>query len=304
MNTSRDDRPADRATISRRKFLKLGAAAGLGWLGAGQALFANAPAEFSFGILTDVHYADKDMRINRFYREAIDKLRQSVETFNASRLPFVVMLGDFIDKAPDKTVELKYLAAVREVFSVYRGPKHFVMGNHDLAKLSKAEYLANCGAVSADGFYSFDAGGYHFVILDANFRRDGEAYNAGNFKWKDAFIPKPQLQWLAQDLQRANGKKTIAFVHQNLHDESSIYGVKNADAVRRILERSGTVLAVLQGHDHKGAHARINGIHYFTLKALVDGPTLKNNAYALATIGANNRLGLRGFGKEKDITLS
>ncbi len=292
------------ATISRRKFLKLGAAAGLGWFGASQALFANEPAEISFGIVTDVHYADKDMRIDRFYRESIDKLRQSVETFNANRLPFVVMLGDFIDKAPDKTTELKYLAAVREVFSLYRGHKHFVMGNHDLANLSKAEYLANCGAVSPYGHYSFDAGSYHFVILDANFRRDGEAYNAGNFKWKDAFIPAPQLEWLAQDLQRANGTKTVAFVHQNLHDESGIYGVKNAAAVRRIFEQSGNVLAVVQGHDHKGAYAKINGIHYFTLKALVDGPTLKNNAYALVTIGVNNRLSIRGFGKEKDIILS
>jgi 3',5'-cyclic AMP phosphodiesterase CpdA len=301
------DKPVTRANISRRKFLKLGATAGLGLAGlsnANRSGRAGKPGEISFGIVADVHYADKDMRINRFYRESLVKLRQGVETFNASRLPFVVMLGDFIDKAPDKTTELKYLAAIREAFSFYRGPKHFVMGNHDLANLSKTEYLAKCGAVSPEGYYSFDAGGYHFVILDANFRQDGEAYNAGNFKWKDAFIPVPQQEWLAQDLQRANGTKTVVFVHQNLHDESGIYGVKNADTVRRIFERSGDVLAVMQGHDHKGAYAKINGIHYFTLKAMVDGSTLTNNAYALVTIDMNNRLTIRGFGKERDFILS
>jgi predicted phosphodiesterase len=299
--------PADQSNISRRKFLKLGAAAGLGMAAfsdANRSRYAVESHEVSFGIVADVHYAYKDMRINRFYRESLVKLRQGVETFNASRLPFVVMLGDFIDKAPDKTTELKNLAAIREAFSFYRGPKHFVMGNHDLANLSKTEYLTKCGAVSPDGYYSLDAGGYHFVILDANFRQDGEAYNAGNFKWKDAFIPAPQQEWLAQDLQRANGTKAVVFVHQNLHDESGVYGVKNADAVRRIFERSGNVLAVMQGHDHKGAYAKINGIHYVTLKAMVDGSTLRNNAYALITIDLNNRLSIRGFGKEKDFILN
>ena len=283
--------------MSRREFLKLGAAAGLGLTGL---LDASAPAEISFGIVADIHYADKDMRINRYYRDSIEKLEQCVAVFNESKLAFAVMLGDFIDKAPDKTVELEYLKTIRQIFSRYGGDKHFVLGNHDLTKLSKAEYLAACGAVAQNSFYSFDAGGYHFVILDANFRRDGEAYDAGNFKWKDTSIPPPQLKWLEHDLGRAPNAKTIVFVHQNLHDESSVYGVKNAKAVRRILEKSGNVLAVMQAHDHKGAHAKINDIHYFTLKALVDGPTLKNNSYAVVTIDKNHLVSIRGFGRETD----
>lgn len=283
--------------ISRRDFLKLGAAAGLGLVG-----FADAHhnAEFSFGLVGDVHYADKSMRINRYYREAIGKLEQCVTTFNARTLPFAIMLGDFIDKAPDKSTELAYLKTVRQTFAQYAGDKHFVLGNHDLARLSKDEFLANCGATTAQCHYSFDAGGYHFVILDAGFTKGGAAYNAGNFKWKDANIPAVQQEWLADDLLNARAKKTMVCVHQNLHDESSIYGVKNAKAVRKILEKAGNVLAVLQGHDHKGAYAKINGIHYFTLKALVDGATLKNNSYAIVTIAPDGRMLLRGFGREKD----
>jgi alkaline phosphatase len=251
-------------------------------------------------MVADVHYADKDMRINRYYREAIAKLEQCVGAFNESKLAFTVMLGDFIDKAPDRAVELEYLKTIRQVFAQYAGDKHFVLGNHDLARLSKAEYLAHCGAISPQSYYSFDAGGYHFVILDANFRSDGTAYEAGNFEWKDACIPAAQQDWLEQNLMNANGMKTIVFVHQNLHDETSPYGVNNAKAVRRILEKSGQVLAVMQGHDHKGAHARINGIHYFTLKALVDGPTLKNNSYAVVTVARNGRVKISGFGRETD----
>jgi alkaline phosphatase len=293
--------PVDRAPISRRKFLKLGAAAGLGLTGT---LFrsprAGEPDEIAFGMVTDVHYADKDMRINRYYRDSIAKLEQCVGAFNESNLAFAVMLGDFIDKAPDRAVELEYLTTMRQVFSQYAGDKHFVLGNHDLARLSKAEYLAHCGAVSPLSYYSFDAGGYHFIILDANFRSDETAYDAGNFKWADACIPTAEQEWLAQDLRNANGMKAIVCVHQNLHDESSPYGVKNAKAVRRLLEKSGNVLAVMQGHDHKGAYAKINGVHYFTLKALVDGATLKNNSYAIVTIARNGRVKISGFGRETD----
>ncbi len=283
--------------ISRREFLQLGAVAGLGMAGI---LNGQSSAEFAFGIVGDIHYADKDMRINRYYRDSIAKLEQCVATFNESRLAFVVMLGDFIDKAPDKATELEYLKTIRQVWAQFRGDKHFVLGNHDLARLSKTEYLDNCDAVVSQSYYSFDADGYHFVILDAGFTKAGTAYDAGNFQWKDANIPAAQQEWLRQDLQNASTKKTIVFVHQNLHETASIYGVKNAKDVRRILEKSGNVVAVLQGHDHKGAYAKINGIHYFTLKALVDGATLKNNAYAIVTIAPNGRLSLRGFGKEQD----
>lgn len=283
--------------ISRREFLQLGAVAGLGMAGI---LNGQYSAEFAFGIVGDIHYADKDMRISRYYRDSIAKLEQCVATFNERRLSFVVMLGDFIDKAPDQATELKYLKTIRQVWAQFRGDKHFVLGNHDLARLSKAEYLDNCGAVVSQSYYSFDADGYHFVILDAGFTKTGTAYDAGNFQWKDANIPAAQQEWLRQDLQNAGTKKTIVFVHQNLHEASSIYGVKNAKAVRRILENAGNVLAVLQGHDHQGAYVKINGIHYFTLKALVDGATLKNNSYAIVTIAPNGRLSLRGFGKEQD----
>jgi len=288
---------ANAAAISRRDFLKLGAAAGLSLCGLSN---ADDHAEFSFGLVGDIHYADKDVRINRHYREAAAKLEQCAATFNESKLPFAIMLGDFIDKAPDKSTELAYLKTIRRIFAQYTGGKHFVLGNHDLARLSKAEFLANCGAATEQSHYAFDAGDYHFVILDAGFTKTGAAYDAGNFQWKDAIIPAAQQEWLAQDLRNARTKKTIVFVHQNLHDESSIYGVKNAQAVRRILEKSGNVLAVLQGHDHKGVYAKTNGIHYFTLKALVDGATLKNNSYAIVTIARNGRLSLRGFGREKD----
>ncbi|MDZ7342972.1 MAG: metallophosphoesterase [candidate division KSB1 bacterium] len=154
-------KPAYTAAISRRDFLKLGMAAGLGlagFIGGGRSLYGNDEAAgISFGIVADIHYADKERRNNRYYRESLAKLRQCVEAFNQHDLAFAVMLGDFIDKAPDKATEVEYLKTIRQVFSLYQGDKHFVLGNHDLAYLSKAEYLENCGAVTQKSFYSFEA---------------------------------------------------------------------------------------------------------------------------------------------------
>ena len=39
----------------------------------------------------------------------------------------------------------------------------------------------------------------------------------------------------------------------------------------KILHASGKVLAVFQGHHHSGSYSNIAGIHYYTLKALVEG---------------------------------
>jgi hypothetical protein len=76
----------------------------------------------------------------------------------------------------------------------------------------------------------------------ACFRSDGEPYGRENFEWTDANIPAAEVEWLRSDLEKMP-HKTIAFIHQRL-DVEGPYGVKNAAAVRRVLEKSGKVLVV------------------------------------------------------------
>ena len=287
--------------ISRRRFLKIGAA-GVGAAVASRALddaAAAAGGEFSFAILTDVHYAARARGGNRYYSASLAKMQRCVETLNKRRPAFVVALGDTIDKAKDKATELAYLRAISAEFAKFRGERHYVIGNHDVATLSKSEFAAGCRSAGAT-YHSFDSGRYHFVVLDANFKRDGTAYDAGNFGWTNTYIHAPQREWLRRDLAKARGRKTIVFVHQNLHDEKNAHGVKNAPETRSVLEAAGNVLAVIQGHDHAGGYTKIEGIHYFTLKAMVEGPGLANNAYALVHVDARDRIRVEGFGRQKD----
>jgi alkaline phosphatase len=87
-------------------------------------------------------------------------------------------------------------------------------------------------------------------------------------------------------------------VHQRL-DAEPPYGVKNAPEIRKILEASGKVLAVLQGHHHKGDYKEIGGIHYCTMSAVVEGPGPENNAYAVMDILPGDAIRITGFRKQK-----
>lgn len=253
---------------------------------------------FSFGVITDLHYAEISPRGKRYYADSRAKLDQAVATFAARRLPLVVELGDLIDAGPSKTADLGYLTAMRESLETFPGQHRFVLGNHCVQRFSKEEFLAGAGVAGTPSYYSFDQGGWHFVVLDGNFRRDGTPYSQGQFHWTDSWIPDGQQEWLTADLRRAGSHPSIVLIHQNLQDSTLSCGVKNAHRVRKILEAAGNVKAVLQGHLHEGASVAIAGIPYFTFKAAVEGPGVEHNAYAIVTLGPGDRVSVEGFGRQ------
>ena len=253
-----------------------------------------------FGIVTDCHYADADTVGTRFYRHSFEKLAECVEAMNDQEVDFLVELGDFKDQdsPPDDQKTLSYLRAVESVFRKFKGPTYHVLGNHDADSLSKTQFLNNIENTGIDpgrSYYSFDFNGVHFIVLDANYRSDGIDYDHGNFDWTDPNIPPAELQWLRQDLAAAR-KPIIVFVHQLLDDAGSHY-VKNAAEVRQILKQSGKVLAVFQGHRHDGSYNLVEGIHYYTLKAMVEGSGPENNSYAIVDVRPDMSINVTGYRK-------
>ena len=294
-----------RKTVTRRKFLA-GGSAGLLLTACSNSGTEDKmndtkdPADFSFGLVTDLHYAEKDTWNSRVYRDSDDKLRECIAVFNSLKPSFVVELGDIVDKADIET-ELGYLETINSIFREFNGERHYIIGNHDVATFSKSEFLTACGAEKS--YYSFDRNGCHFIALDANYNRDGSDYNAGNFDWEETYVPVPQLEWLATDLEEARDTRVIVFIHQNLHDETDPHGVKNAPEVRHILEEAGTVMTVFQGHMHTGGYAEINGIHYVTLRAGVEGSDLENNAYAMVYVHRSGLIRMEGYKRQKSYEL-
>ncbi|MBT6156053.1 MAG: alkaline phosphatase [Planctomycetaceae bacterium] len=286
------NRPNRRAFIRNGSLFLLGASPVAGLLAAEPA----AKRRVCVGLVTDMHYADKAPAGSRHYRESLVKLSEAAEQFQKQKPDHMVELGDLIDAADSVDVEKGYLKRINKEFAALPGKKHYVLGNHCVYTLRKDEFLDGVGQKKS--YYSFDSGGFHFVVLDSCFRSDGKPYGRKNFQWTDPNIPAEEVEWLKADLKSAKGQ-TIVFAHQRL-DVSNHYGVKNAAAVRKVLEDSGKVLAVFQGHSHKNDYKEIAGIHYCVLAAMIEGSGAENNGYSVMDIFEGGSIRITGFRKQQN----
>lgn len=250
---------------------------------------------FRIGLITDLHYADKAPAGSRHYRETLSKLEEASVHFEENEISCVVELGDFIDAADSVEVETAYLKTVNKQFSAICEDRHYVLGNHCVDTLTKEEFLG--GVEQESSYYSFDREGFHFVVLDSCFRSDGEPYGRRNFQWTDPNVSVEELEWLQADLT-TNDKPTVVFAHQRL-DVSNNHGVRNNAKVREILEASGSVLAVFQGHSHQNDLKEIGGIHYCTLVAMVEGSGDENNGYSILELNEDGELRVSGNRKQQ-----
>ncbi len=252
------------------------------------------PEIMRFGYGTDLHYAERASD-NPAYPYGKQKLRDAIEHWNGADLDFVVMGGDYLDPdlGRDRQESLADLEEIEAVFDELDVPRHYVMGNHDLDCISKADFVAH--SAMDELYYSFDSKGVHFVVLDANYEEPSDAahYDSGKFHHHDIWINPSQLAWLGRDLQQ-NELPTVLFCHQRLAMESG-GSVNNAADVRAILESSDQPLVAFTAHDHRNANLVVEGIHYVAMDAMVsDDPD--RNAYAVVHVYEGNYIFVEGFG--------
>lgn len=216
--------------------------------------------ELTFGLVADVHQDimhDAEQRLEKFIEATIN---QST-TFN-------IQLGDFCEPKAENRAFLK-------LWNQYKGPKYHVLGNHDMDSSTK-EVTIDFWEMNHK-YYSFDVGGYHFIVLDANYLNlEGKFvdYSKANFYINDdhrTWIDPAQLEWLADDL-KATKLPTIVFSHQGLAHEA--WGVKNRRNVQLILEAANEeagfqkVIACFNGHNHVDSLRTINDIHYIDINSM------------------------------------
>ena len=229
---------------TRRTFLKALGATSVFPL----AVMANeSPRKVRIGLIADVHKGlvpDADARLQAF----IDKM-------NAEKADAILQMGDFCVPKPANQ-------GFMDIFNQFKGPKFHVLGNHDTdGGFKPAETLAFWGMKAR--YYSFDLGGFHFIVLDANDRPAG---------WKGGYphsIAKDQVAWLEADLAATN-LNTFIFSHQSLERPRCI---DNQAEVRAILEAAKNqdgkrkVAACLNGHWHIDHHRMIGGIPYIHINS-------------------------------------
>ena len=289
---------------SRREFI-VSLAAGIF---AGKRLFG-APDAFAaplvrFGMVTDLHYADLDpdrapggVVGRRFYRESRRKLDEAVAVFNSRGLDFAIELGDFKDNTHGRERTLEHLEAIEASFARFAGPRYHVAGNHDFDCISTDEFFSrvpNDGKVSKTGYYSFVRGGVTFIVLNACFFSSFKPYSRRH-KWDDANIPPEEMAWFERELAAAKGH-VIVFCHQRLEDSAEPrHIVKNAAAVRALMEKSGKVRGVFTGHQHKGGGCVVNGIPYYSLRALVCDSGEGANSFAEVAVYPSGAFTVTGW---------
>ena len=214
----------------------------------------------SFGLIADPHkdlMPDADLRLETFMKQVEEK-----------KPDFILQLGDFCFPKNENKGFLN-------IWNTFSGPSYHVLGNHDMDVSSKRQTMDYWGMEMP--FYSFDKGGFHFIVLDANFMcKDGKYidYDKANFYVDDqfrTFVHPDQLEWLKADLDSTQYPSLI-FSHQSLFNYK--WGIKNRLEIQKIMEAANLkagwnkVVACFNGHDHIDFCHQLNGIHYIEINSM------------------------------------
>jgi calcineurin-like phosphoesterase family protein len=202
-----------------------------------------------FGLCADPH---KDIM-----HDADERLRVFIDTVKRDGSEFILQLGDFCCPFPRNRGFLS-------IWEEYKGPRYHTLGNHDRDGDFEWQQVLDFWGM-AHRYYSFDHGGWHFVVLDGN-----EKKPVNPAPGYPHYIGAEQLAWLRSDLERT-AAPTIVFSHQSIEDEG---GLENRAEVRAVLEQANTaagwrkVGVCLNGHHHIDFQREINGIQYVQVNSM------------------------------------
>jgi 3',5'-cyclic-AMP phosphodiesterase len=197
-----------------------------------------AETGFAFAQVSDSHLGfDKPLnpKVTGTFREAL-----GLVTSMGDKPAFLIHTGDLTHLSTDEQFDTgaQLLAATK--LQTYTVP-----GEHDIVEDSGKSYLSRYGkGTHGDGWYSFNAGGVHFIGLVniVNLRGNG----LGD-------LGQAQLEWLEKDVKGlSSSTPVVVFAHVPL---CMVYqdwgwGTKDGGQALSYLKRFGSV-TVLNGHIHQ-----------------------------------------------------
>lgn len=213
----------------------------------------------TIGVITDIHAGfDSDYIKGSVAFECLDKALEELMKRNPALL---VEMGD---RTNDDSLEIRRgnVAELGKRFKSLSIPIHHLLGNHDDLLPEEQEQLLNTKLSN----HSVVIEGWQLVFL-YTFNGTGKGG-----------LSEADLNWLEQTLV-SNTLPTIVFTHQPL-DGIPTKGNVLFDAIphyltptghekaRAIMEASGKVLLVVNGHTHWNHLERVNGISYMHLTAI------------------------------------
>jgi predicted phosphodiesterase len=264
---------------------------------------------FTFGLMTDVQYADRDNSGSRYYRMSPAKLDKAVQVFNREMVSFVIHMGDFIND------NLKSFDTLFTIANKLEMPLHLIPGNHEFAVNpgEKEKVLPRMGL--RRGYSSFNREGWRFILVDGTetglirFEKGSPEYEkyllqmeklkaggaANAFEWNGGISVK-QYKWIEKNLKKADKKRerVILFCHYPLTPAKASENLLDAPSVKSLIEKYPGVLAWFNGHVHVSRLEEENGVSYVSFRGMVEKDA---NAFCIVSV-YHDHLEIKGYGEE------
>ncbi|MBK7581189.1 MAG: metallophosphoesterase [Myxococcales bacterium] len=224
-----------------------------------------------FALITDQHFGPRAHfagKLRKLSHEAGALTRAFVERMNrVDRPELVVNLGDVVEDE-SRSLDMERYQEFLGILSALDAPVIHVAGNHDLICMTEDD-LARMWNHDGALHYSRDFSGVHFAVLNT-------------LEQKDVCVrlPESQLEWLERDLATVKGPAVVLMHHPASEQDLTgnrwferaphICRVAERRELRRIIEASGKVVAVFNGHAHWNHLDVIRGIPYVTLQSLTE----------------------------------
>jgi len=235
---------------------------------AGDAGSAAAGRPLKVCVFADLHYLPRD------YTNTDDMtfLERILARAEKERCDMVIHLGDFVEKLrrPNEQAFIK-------LYNDFRIPTYHILGNHDQ---DSCPYKETCDAYRMpDGHYTFDKGGFRFVIADPNYfcnepgkfihHENGNYYSrakGSTINW----IPPEQIEWMRSTIV-GSPYPCIVLSHQSL-ERGHGSPVMNKAEVQAIFREAnarkpGTVRLVMNGHMHVDHLRVLDNILYWDVNS-------------------------------------
>ena len=221
------------------------------------------------GFITDPHYSSAEVTCgNRYNSLSLGKLRQAYADFQRWGCEQVILLGDLTDTEPTHDEEVEDVRQIRQVIEDSGIPTVALMGNHDAFIFTPEDFYKILGEEKRPRNVCW--GNKHVLFLDAcYYYTNGQHYGPDvSGSWTDTYYPFTDE--LKKTLDSLEGDVYIC-MHQNIDPTvSEDHRLHNDADLRRVLEDSGKVRCVYQGHYHLGSEHQCRQIRYKTFPAMCE----------------------------------
>ncbi|AOW17192.1 phosphoesterase [Polaribacter vadi] len=265
-------------------------------------------SSFKIGVIADCQYCNCDIKWDRYYKKAPQRLKEAVATLNKDSLNYTIHLGDFIDK------DYNSLDSILPTWKTLTSKSYHVLGNHDFEVQDSLKEKVLEKLNIKKRYYSFVEKDWRFIILDGNdlsfygTTSKEKAHQTDSLfnqlkdknlpyvqKWNGALSNK-QLNWIQQELDKAvqQNQKVGFYCHFPIFpvDQHNIW---NREQFLSLIKPYKNVKLFFNGHNHAGAYEFVDNVHYLTFKGMVD--TENTSAFAKVKF-ENDTVFVEGFERE------